>query len=515
MKYTIRQSPAVREIVEAMSVEELLAAVTCPNVSDDLPGIYRNTAAVFLHSAPDDIIRKRIGDINDGRSNPAIIMTDIESGVGGIVESGTLFPSMMACAKAGAEELAYEMGKISALEASRAGYGWGLGPVVDIMGDIDNPITSTRSAGETSAQVKTFAGACMRGMQDHGLIATAKHFPGDGYSRYDQHLTTAENPLEFSEWMDSYGSVYKCMIESGIKSVMPGHISLPSYDERDADTDMYPPATLSKKLLTGLLKNELGFEGIIISDAVNMTGFCGCMNFYKACATFLEAGGDCLLFVHPDESFVQEMRKLVEAGLLSIEVLRDRAYRMICFAREYQSPAPPAGWEPQKHQAVADEITERSLEIARDRRGVIPFKITKETRVLHLIVKSSDEIEKIDSEIFEEIRKYSPHVEQMVDPGPEKILNAIRSEQFDLVICTVGNRAKYGTNVVRLHGAVARNMMGGWTKYNTPVIFVSTHHPYLHLEYKAAVDTAINTYGVAVHTAPALLKLITGGKILR
>ncbi len=86
-----------------MNVEELLAAVTCPNVSDDLPGIYRNTSAVFLHSAPDDIIRKRISDINEGRSNPAIIMTDIESGVGGIVEGGTLFPSMMACAKAGAE----------------------------------------------------------------------------------------------------------------------------------------------------------------------------------------------------------------------------------------------------------------------------------------------------------------------------------------------------------------------------------------------------------------------------
>lgn len=515
MKYTIRHYPEVRDAVDALSVEELIAAVTCPNVSDDLPDIYRNTATVFLHSAADDVIQKRISDINHDRNHPAIIMTDIESGVGGIVDGGTLFPSLMACAKAGSEKLAYEMGRISALEASRVGYGWGLGPVVDILGDIDNPITSTRSAGETSSHVEKFAGACMRGMQDHGLIATAKHFPGDGYCKYDQHLTTTENPLEFSEWMDTYGRIYRSMIESGIKSVMPGHISLPSYDERDADTGMHPPATLSKKLLTGLLKTELGFEGIIISDAVNMTGFCGYMNFYKACATFLLAGGDCLLFVHPDELFVQEMRGLIASGVLSIEILKDRAYRMMCFAREHEYNAPAATWDPAEHQAVADEITAGSLEVARDRRGIIPFKIAEETRVLHLIVKSPDEIEKIDGEIFDEIKKYSAHVEQMTDPGPEKILNAIRAKQFDLVICTVGNKAKYGTNVIRLHGAVARNMMGGWTKYDTPVIFVSTHHPCLHLEYNAAVDTAVNTYGVSVTTAPELLRLITGNKIMQ
>ncbi len=85
---------------------------------------------------------------------------------------------------------------------------------------------------------------------------------------------------------------------------MPGHISLPSYDERDADTDMYPPATLSKKLLTGLLKNELGFEGIIISDAVNMTGFCGCMNFYKPAPLFWrQAGTACSCFIRMSPSF--------------------------------------------------------------------------------------------------------------------------------------------------------------------------------------------------------------------
>ena len=108
-------------------------------------------------------------------------------------------------------------------------------------------------------------------------------------------------------WNKTFKKVYKELINEGVKAIMPGHISIPSIDKIDPLTNNYPPASLSKYLLTDILKNELGFEGIIISDAVNMSGFCGYMNYYKACARFLMSGGDCLLFAHPNEEFYDQM----------------------------------------------------------------------------------------------------------------------------------------------------------------------------------------------------------------
>ena len=109
---------------------------------------------------------------------------------------------------------------------------------------------------------------------------------------------------------------------------MAAHIALPAYDAVDHN-GMYPPASLSYNLLTNLLKKDLGFEGIIISDATEMSGFCGYMNYYEACCTFLNAGGDCLLFAHSTEEFINKMKEYIASGKLTMEVIKNRAYRML------------------------------------------------------------------------------------------------------------------------------------------------------------------------------------------
>jgi len=116
----------------------------------------------------------------------------------------------------------------------------------------------------------------------------------------------------------------------------------------------------------------------------------------------------------------------------------------------------------------------------------------------------------IISKLTSEIRKYSDFVEEMVDPGPSKIFEAIYSKAYDLVICSIGNKCDYGINVARLHGPVARNMMEGWMKLGTPVVFVSHNHPFIHKEYEASIDTIINTYGSIEYSMEYLLKGITG-----
>nr|MBP7462361.1 hypothetical protein [Candidatus Delongbacteria bacterium] len=313
MKYRLIDDPVLKAEAEALSLEELLRCVTCPNLVADHDPSITHTLSVFIHPTTRDKAHDLITKINSGGSR-TLFVTDMECGPGTALKGTTAFPSMRAAMQSHDPKLAYQMGACAAVEGRNAGFSWTFGPCVDIAGYHDSPITSIRSAGETARVVLTYAGNYWQGLQDYGMIATLKHFPGDGYCVNDQHLTTAVNPLDRGEWDQSFGLIYRHLIDQGAKAIMPGHIALPCYDTPDKTSGLYRPATLSKRILTDLLREKLGFEGIIMSDAVNMSGFCGYMNYYQACAEFLESGGDCLLFAHPDDEFITEMKKMIDEG---------------------------------------------------------------------------------------------------------------------------------------------------------------------------------------------------------
>lgn len=516
MRYIIKQYPDLLEKVKKMSVEELLRTVICPNFNLRRRTPVKNTGSVFIHPAEQEQVRKALTELNADRTEPALAASDMEYGAGKMIEGAVRFPSMRAAAEAGDVELAYQMGVCAAKEALRLGYHWTFAPCVDILGNRRNPIVSIRTAGEDADTVIRYGGAYMMGIQDAGMIATLKHFPGDGYSFDDQHITTTENPLSCEEWDASFGKLYRTLIEKGAKSIMPGHISLPSYDEIDPETGMYPPATLSKNLMTELLRKKLGFEGIIISDATGMSGFCGYINFYRACARFLEAGGDCLLFVHETEDFVSEMKKHIASGYLKLETLQNRAYRMLCFSREYfeeHTNLNMGDFESKDAEKYAEEMTRKSMKIVRDRANLLPFKIDGQTRIAHFIlsnVGTPAPALAVVSDLTEKLKKVAKTVDEFTDPGPENAKKIAKSGNYDLIICSVANEMSYGLNVVKLSGPIARNMMQGWMRYNTPVIFVSYYDPYFGDDFYTTVDTLINTYGYSYFTNDVLLEKICG-----
>ena len=507
MKYQIKDFPEIAERVKKMTDDELIKTLMCPDCADDKPYIYRDTGAVFFHPNTDAVLHERIHAVNHDREFPAMVVTDVENGAG-FLEHGTVFPPLRACAETGDPKLAYEMGKISALETRQFGFQWGFGPCVDILGNADNPITLNRSAGDTADKVIAYAGAMIDGMQDNGLIATAKHFPGDGYAIYDQHLTTSVNPLSKDEWMDTFGKVYRALIERGVKTIMPGHIALPCMDDVDPETGAYRPASLSKKLLTDLLKHKLGFEGIIVSDGTTMAGFCGYMNFYRACAQFWEAGGDVTIFAHPDERFMNEMHKLIKEGFLKRETLENRAYRFLCFAKEHMKKLDPAVYSPEDHQRIADQITNKGMVIERDRYHILPFEDKPDLKILYNLISWKDP-EQVDEEIVAELKKHAVNVDAVADIGPEATLKLVKENGYDLVVCRVKPVTGYGTNSTRLCGPLARNMMAGWQKMGTPVVFITDSNS-LSSEYEVVIDTIINTHGYAKRTAEFVVKKIFG-----
>ncbi len=511
MKYRIKDYPDLRERVNAMRVDELLMAVVCPDVWKGKPSV-RDSAALFIHATTAEAAAARAAEVNEGRELPAVIVSDMEYGPGKMILGSTSFPSMRAAAEAGDENLAYQMGAIAAKEARAAGYHWTFGPLVDILENHFNPIVNIRAAGEDTDTVIRYAGAYMRGLQDNRLAATLKHFPGDGYADFDQHLTTTVNPLSKQEWDESFGRVYSELIEQGAKSVMIGHIALPSYDEIDEQTGLYPPATLSRSLMTGLLKEKLGFEGIIVSDAVSMGGLANYTYLYDGLARFLEAGGDCLLFVRDLDEYKVEMKKCIENGVLTLEALRDRAYRMTCFRQEITdgAKAPFTPVDRAEAEKVAQEMAEKCVKVVRDRKGNLPVRLTGNSKVAHVVlyndgVKDFACTEDLSSRISKRCA-----VDTLVDPGPERLRNIARSNQYDLIICSVLTPPTYATNTVHLSGVMARNMSWGWMKYPTPTVFVSYYSPYFCEEYEAATDTVINTFGYNDYTNNAVERILFG-----
>lgn len=508
MKYKVKDFTDLREKVATMDVDALLYSVIIPDIHSGSTVDYRNVG-VFVHTVTAREAENFTSGAKVNADHEMVFVADLESGAGDAILGATKFPMMRAVGVANDETLAYRMGEICAVEGRAVGYSWTFAPCVDICTNHDNSIVSSRSVGEDTEQVIRIGGAYMRGLQEHGVVATLKHFPGDGPCRFDQHLTATENPLSMEQWYATFGRVYRELIDQGAKTIMPGHISLPAYDEIDPETGIYPPATLSKRLLTDLLKKELGFEGIIVSDATVMGGFCGYINYYEACARFLEAGGDCLLFVNDIERVVANLKKLIERGKLSVETLRDRAYRMLCFAREVHTEEYiNRKISKEEARAISDEIVEKACKIIRNRKNLLPYKLTDKTKILHLVFSNNYPPEYAD-DLTNELKKITEHVDVYIDAGPKKNLSLAEDGGYDLIICTVGVNTKPGWNTARLHGAVARNMMDGWSKIGPPAIFVNYGHPHWDEEYMAA-DTIINTHGYTEHTASVVVKRIIG-----
>jgi beta-N-acetylhexosaminidase len=510
MKYRLVPSTRVRAMANRMTFRQALTQVCCPLLNFEASETY---GGAHLGGGPRDEVVARIQRLNAVSDVPPLCTADLECGAGSMLGL-TAFPDLMALGANDSEQLAYEVGKVTALEGRSLGLHWTFSPCVDIAALPDSPVVSTRSAGQSLERVVKTCRGYMRGLQDYGLIATLKHFPGDGYTTFDQHLTTVQSPLTIAEWWQEPGEVYRQLIEAGAKTIMAGHIALPAYDQPDRKLGSCPPATLSQRLLTDLLRGELGFEGLVVSDAMGMGGAAGFMNPFESYARFLEAGGDCVLFARvTDRRFHEEMESLVQKGLLKEETVYSRASRMLALKEDlhlFDDRGPPSMFDSSSHAALAQRVVDGSVTLVRDRTGVLPRVLTPSTRVLHVVVANDYEEHKAAYDGLSRALAQRCSLETWVDPGPHRVFERLRDHDLDLVVCSVGATPSWGVAVARLHGPVARNLMEGWMRLGTPVIFVSHFHPFVHLEYDALMDCVINTYKSLDVTGERVVRGITG-----
>jgi beta-N-acetylhexosaminidase len=317
---------------------------------------------------------------------PLLISADLESGMGMRFTDATWWAPAMAVAAAGGPELAYEQGRATAIEARAIGVQHILAPVADVNVDRDNPVINVRSFGEEPARVAEYVAAMVRGIQSEGALATAKHFPGHGDTHVDSHralplLGVTRERLERVELVP-----FRAAIDAGVASVMTGHLAVPSLDAAHAPVraefeNVYGtsagevphhatlPATLSRPMIEGLLRRDLGFEGLVITDAFDMGGLAAHFDPGEAAVRAIEAGNDVVLFSADTDAAIAAVHAAVRSGRLSLSRIEESLERVLAAKQRVNEPR-----ETHAAPQLAEEIAARSITLVRDECGLLPLR---------------------------------------------------------------------------------------------------------------------------------------------
>jgi beta-N-acetylhexosaminidase len=323
---------------------------------------------------------------------PLLIGADFESGTGMRLDEGTSFPSAMAVGATNDPKLAYTIGKVIALESRAAGVHWIFAPDADVNNNPDNPIINIRSFGENPKSVGEFVAQEIRGIEENGGLATAKHFPGHGDVNVDSHLELPTVPGDRKELEATELVPFRAAIGANVGSVMPGHLAVPAL-EPDASV----PATTSRNILTGLLRDELKYKGLVVTDAMDMGGVTSRYPPGEAAVRAVEAGADVLLMPPVPDAAMAGLERAVRSGRIT-EKRVDESVRRILQAKsrlgldrnrlaDIEHVDEKFGRP--EFAAQAQNIADRGVTLLRDTAHLLPLDATKPLRVL-LVSLSAD-----------------------------------------------------------------------------------------------------------------------------
>jgi beta-N-acetylhexosaminidase len=323
---------------------------------------------------------------------PLLIGADFESGTGMRLDEGTSFPSAMAIGATNDPRLAYTEGKVIALESRAAGVHWIFAPDADVNNNPDNPIINIRSFGEDPKRVADFVSQVIRGIEENGALATAKHFPGHGNVSVDSHLSLATVPGDRKELEITELVPFRAAIASDVDSIMPGHLAVPAFEP-----DTMVPATISRNILTGLLRDEMKFKGLVVTDAMDMGGVTSLYPPGEAAIRAVEAGADVLLMPPVPDAALAGLERAVRSGRLT-EKRIDESVRRILQAKARlgldKNRFTDIEHLDQKFgrpefESQAQSIADRGVTLLRDTSHMLPLDATKPLRVL-LVSLSAD-----------------------------------------------------------------------------------------------------------------------------
>ena len=455
---------------------------------------------------------------------PLIISQDMENGVGMRVEGTTAFPKAMALGAVGDTALAYAMGRHVAAEARALGVHYNFAPVADINNNPFNPVINVRSFGEDPHAVAALTAASLRGMQDGGLVATAKHFPGHGDTDIDSHDSLPLLPFP-RERLDAVELLpFREAIAADVRSVMTGHLAVPTLEP---DTAL--PATLSPNVITALLRDELGFEGLIVTDGLNMGGITEGFGAGEAAVGAVEAGVDLLILIKDEYAARDALLDAVRDGRISEDRI-DTSVRRVLRAKEwlglhrasdassdddlrvrsFTALAPPDSALLRQGAVLAERIAERSLTLLRNDRDLLPLDPDQCVLVLSLATSTDAEA---PAEFVEQLRAHGPalvtHRALYPDADSLAVMHALTLVKYhDVVVVptTLGVRSwSRGDGLPPRQREVVDRII----ELGKPVVLVAMGNPYLSLDINGP-DAVVVAYDDHLRTQRAVANALVG-----
>jgi beta-N-acetylhexosaminidase len=497
-------TPGQREWVEEtfndMTVEEKIGQLIAPAVGPsngernaeileqvtDWINTYK-IGHVYVASSKMDPVKtaRLINDMQRASPHPLLIHSDLECGPGTKFDGGTVMTWPMGVAQTRSEELAYDWATITAKEARAIGIHLINSPVLDVNINADNPVINVRSFGDNPNLVTRMGSAFYKGLNDHGLIGAAKHFPGHGDVAVDSH---SRMPTIFAdrERLDSVEfRPYRTIIPEGLKSIMTAHISIPSLDPTP---DL--PATLSKIIMTDVLRDELGFQGLLITDAFDMGGILGSGTFEEAATLSLLAGNDIvLLWTNPRfETVVPYLLNAVESGRISQKHLDTSVRRNLemkarlgLLNERYVSVEDvPSKVGSEEHQTKGMEIYEKAVVLVKNKGGIVPLE-GKSISIISL--NDDDGHPDIGNTFIREMRSHGNIVSAWsADPGTSIDGFAAAKEEAqsaDVIVVGLFVRIMARRGSAGLVNEHMIQFLNELAKEDTPVFVVSFGSPYL------------------------------------
>lgn len=414
---------------------------------------------------------------------PLLVGADFENGVAMRIEEGTAFPSAMSIAATAEPALARLAARRIALESRAAGIHWIFAPDADVNSNPANPIINTRSFGEDPALVAEFVANFIRGAQENGALATAKHFPGHGNVTVDSHLSLATVPGSRAELTAVELVPFRAAIAARVSSIMPGHLAVPALDPEGAI-----PATLSRRILTGLLRDEWKFRGLIVTDALDMGGVANSYSPGEAAVLAVSAGADVLLMPPAPDAAIAALEAAVQSGRIPESRLDDSVRRILAAKARLGLHRQCLVDVPRLHHAFArpefaadaQRIADRGATLLRNHEHAIPLDAAKPLRVL-LLALSADPAP-IPAETFE------PEIRRRVDSlavlradtqfSPVSALELPPPESYDCAIAALLVRVADRKGTVALPDD-QRALVNRLLATGKPVIVAAFGSPYL------------------------------------
>jgi len=319
---------------------------------------------------------------------PLLTAADFEWGVGMRIEGATKFPRAMAFGAAGDEKLAFEAGRVTAAEGRAVGVHLDLAPVADVNVNARNPVINIRSYGEDPARVGSLSSGFLSGLQQGGMLATLKHFPGHGDTDVDSHLglPVLAHPRERLDRVEL--APFRAGIKAGAAAVMVAHIELPALDAKSG------PATFSRPVVTDLLRRDLGFDGLIVSDAMNMDAVAKMGSAGENAVKAVLAGIDIVLDSRDTMDAFRGLKAAVASGRISHERLVSSVRRILTIKARLGLPAQrlvnldtvPTIVGTRAHLAIARQVSDRAITLIKDERSSVPLRLPPSASVLYLSV---------------------------------------------------------------------------------------------------------------------------------